>query len=117
VDCARAVLDELGCEHTEAVYEAAFLVEVGWLRLGVPILSQVTVPIKYKNYIVGYGRLDVLVGDQVVVELKAVRTGLTDRDVVQLRKYLEGTGITSGLLLNFGAVDLEVRHIEKRDNA
>src|SRR5512134_2947555 len=60
----------LGPGYVEAVYEEALCVE---LRLrGIPFMRQVTVPVDYKGHPVGEGRLDLLVGDLLVVELKAV---------------------------------------------
>jgi GxxExxY protein len=59
---------------------------------------------------VGVGRMDLLVEDALVVELKAVET-LHSTHFAQLRAYLKGSGNRVGLLLNFNAPTLVVRRV------
>src|SRR5258707_10549966 len=99
-DCAKAVFNELGTGHSEAVYESAMVVEMGLRDIGGPIVRQVPCPILYKGYIVGVGYIDIMVGDYLLVELKAVAK-LSYRDELQVRKYLLGSGMAHGLLINF----------------
>ena len=59
---------------------------------------------------VGLHRLDLVVEDQMVLELKAVKC-LEDIHFAQLKSYLSATGLRVGLLLNFNAVKLVVKRV------
>ncbi len=88
----------LGPGFLEKVYQQALEVE---LRLrGIPCLPQKPVPVKYKGYTVGENVLDFLVGDILVVELKAVDS-LTSLHSAQVISYMKITGCQLGLLFNF----------------
>jgi len=58
------------------------------------------VSVNYKGQTVGEGRLDLLVGNALIVELKAVET-LAPIHSAQLLSYLKMTGHPLGLLINF----------------
>ncbi|KPL05528.1 GxxExxY protein [candidate division BRC1 bacterium SM23_51] len=106
LDClARAVIGAaievhrvLGPGYLESVYEQALCVELD-LR-GVPYSRQSEVGIDYKGKIVGESKLDLLVGDAIVVELKAVEQ-LAPVHSAQVISYLKATGLQLGLLVNF----------------
>lgn len=105
-DAAQEVFKELGSGHTEVVYEAALeieLIERGYNS----IRRQVPCPIYYKGYLVGTGFIDILVENFLVVEIKSINK-ITNKDHTQLRKYLLGTGMSNGLLLNFNPSHEEV---------
>jgi GxxExxY protein len=88
----------LGPGFLESVYEEALAVE---LRLrGIPFQRQAMLAVDYKGHPVGEGRLDLLVGGQLIVELKAVET-LLPLHSAQLLSYLKTTGQPLGLLINF----------------
>jgi GxxExxY protein len=72
IDAALEVHRALGPGFLEAVYEQAWAVELE-LR-GIPFQRQVPIAIKYKGFDIGDGRIDLLVEDCLVVELKAVET-------------------------------------------
>ncbi len=62
--------------------------------------KQVAIPIFYKGYKLGDYRLDILVEDEVIIEIKAVdRTDPVFK--AQLLSYLKVTGKKIGLLINF----------------
>ena len=56
---------------------------------------------------------DLVVEDQVIVELKAVRT-ITNEHYAQILNYLKITGAPAGLLINFGSYKFEVRTVIPR---
>ena len=60
----------LGPGFLESVYEEALSIEMNMRR--VPFARQVVVGVNYENHTVGKGKLDLLVGGKLVVELKAV---------------------------------------------
>ena len=88
----------LGPGYVEAVYEEALCVE---LRLRKILFTrQVAVAVDYKGHPVGEGRLDLLVGDLLTVELKAVEA-LAPVHSAQVISYLKATNRKLGLLINF----------------
>lgn len=101
VDAAVAVHRALGPGFAEAVYEEALVVELGLRRL--PFVRQAAVEVHYKGVRVGEGRVDVLVGSGLVVEIKAV-TVVHPVHRAQVIGYLKALGLPVGLLLNFNVV-------------
>jgi len=84
----------------ESIYEEALFHELQ-LR-GLRVRRQVRVPVKYKNQILGDPlRIDLLVENKVVIEVKATETNHTLYNA-QVLTYLRLTGLKLGLVLNFG---------------
>ena len=77
---------------------------------GVPYHAEREIELVYAGEPIGSYRLDLIVGDTVVVELKAV-TRFEDAHFAQLHAYLRATGLQVGLLLNFNAPVLAVRRV------
>jgi GxxExxY protein len=98
IGAAIEVHRHLGPGYLEGVYEEALVVELG-LR-GVPFERQKPIAVTYKGHNVGEGRVDLLVGDELLVELKAVEA-LAPIHKAQLLSYLKATGCHLGLLINF----------------
>ena len=71
---------------------------------------QVRVPIVYCGVEIGEHRLDLLVEERIVVELKPVRT-LRDIHFAVVKSYLKATRKRSALLLNFAAHPLEIKRV------
>ena len=94
----------LGPGFLESVYEEALRMEL-WMQ-GIPFKSQQVVAVEYKGHMVGEGRLDLLVGDGLIVELKAIET-LAPIHSAQLLSYLKMTGYSLGLLINFNVPTLK----------
>ena len=88
----------LGPGFLEAVYEEALCIELErrQIRLG----RQVVIAVNYKGYPVGESKLDVLIDERLIVELKAVESILPVH-AAQLMSYLKATGLNLGLLINF----------------
>lgn len=103
-DAAQEVFDGLGCGHSEAVYQSAMAVELGLRNIEQFIRCQVPCPIEYKGFTVGVGFIDILIENVMIVELKAI-SKLSKKDEVQVIKYLTGTGLKFGLLINFGTFE------------
>ena len=110
-DIAKAILDSAFQIHTalgpgllESVYEACMVYELK-LR-GITVKSQVTLPVIYKGMKVDSGfRLDLLVDDCVVVEIKSA-DDISAVYRAQLLTYLRLSNIRLGLLINFNVVHL-----------
>ena len=83
----------------EEIYERSLCRELE-LR-GLPLKSQVQLPLLYKGAAIGSGlRLDLIVADTVVVEIKAISV-LEAIHEAQLLSYMKLTKCRIGLLLNF----------------
>ena len=108
IGAAIAVHKELGPGFLESIYEEALKVELN--NNGVSSFSQKEIRIEYSGVVVGIHRLDLVVEDQIIVELKAVKE-LADIHFAQVRSYLKATGLKIGLLLNFSKPTLEIRRI------
>jgi GxxExxY protein len=98
IGAALEVHRVLGPGFVEAVYKDALAVELE-LR-GIPHAVQQQVAVAYKGRPVGQSRLDILVADSLVVELKAVEV-LLPIHTAQLLSSLKATGHKLGLLINF----------------
>jgi GxxExxY protein len=104
LDAAFRVHSAIGPGMLENAYEACLAYELR--ALGLKVQTQVPLPLVYRDVKleVGY-RLDVLVEDLVVVEIKAV-DGLAPIHHAQLLAYPKMSGKKLGLLINFNEVSL-----------
>jgi GxxExxY protein len=110
IGAAIEVHRTLGPGFPEAIYEEAFCME---LRLReIPFKRQVDVQVRYKGNVVGSGQLDLLIGDSVIVELKAVEA-LASVHVAQVLSYLRATGHQLGMLFNSNVRILKDGGIER----
>jgi GxxExxY protein len=98
IGCAIEVHRVLGPGLLEATYEEALCAELE--DRGVPFSRQVALPVIYKGRPVGEYRLDLVVADTVVVELKATER-LDPVFGAQVLTYLRASGKRVGLLINF----------------
>ncbi|WP_005033440.1 GxxExxY protein [Holophaga foetida] len=99
VDAAVKVHRHLGPGLLESVYEQCLIRELELRQI--PVQTQVTVPIAYEGLRLDSGlRLDLLVDNLVILELKAVEQILPVHEA-QLMSYLKLSGKRLGLLLNF----------------
>ena len=93
------VYGKLGYGFLEKVYEKAMMIE--FEKAGIQAVSQSPIKVLYYGKTVGDYFADILVGNKVIVEIKATRS-LSSEHEAQLLNYLKATDIEVGLLLNFG---------------
>lgn len=94
----------LGPGLFESVYEAALIYELKQLNLAVE--SQVGIPVMYNGIQLELGfRLDILIENTVIIEVKSVET-LLDVHKKQLLTYLKLSGKKLGILVNFNVSTL-----------
>jgi len=108
---AQHVYKTLGHGHSEAVYHRAM--EVGLRKQNIKYDTERIVPIQYEGHVVGNSRLDLVIDDKVIVELKSV-SSLKQKEITQLQNYMSLTGLKEGILINFpfnGAEDVETHMI------
>ena len=104
IGCAIEVHKALGPGLLESAYEECLYYE---LQLaGLKVEKQKSLPVVYKDIKLEAGyRIDLLVEDCVVVELKAVEA-LHDVHTAQILTYLKLSGCKLGLLMNFNVTKL-----------
>jgi GxxExxY protein len=103
IGCAINVHRALGPGLLEATYENALCVELH--AAGLKFERQVTYPVLYRGIKVGEYRVDLVVEDKVIVELKSVEA-LSPLFTAQVLAYLRVTGKEVGLMFNFNSTVL-----------
>ena len=94
----------LGPGLLESVYEAALVYEL--MQIGLKVLSQIGLPVNYDGILLELGfRIDILVEDSVIIEIKSVET-LHDVHKKQLLTYLKLSNKRIGILVNFNVSSL-----------
>jgi GxxExxY protein len=106
IGCAMRVHTFLGPGFPESIYEKSLLIEL--VDSGLCCASQVERSIYYKGCYVGLRRLDIMVEDKIILELKAI-SDLDNSCYNKLINYLKIFDCDVGLLLNFGEARLQFR--------
>jgi GxxExxY protein len=105
IDAAFKVHNNLGPGLLEKVYEACFCYELQ--KKGLNFRRQVDIPITYDNLVFNEGlRLDVIVEDSIICELKALET-VNPVWKAQLLSHLKLTGVRLGFLINFNVTRIK----------
>lgn len=99
---------KLGPGFLESIYENVLIIELR--KRGLKVEQQVEVIIEYDGVDVGRHRLDLLVEDTIVVELKTIKN-LEDIHFAIVKSYLKAVKKEHGLLLNFANVKLEPKRV------
>jgi GxxExxY protein len=106
ISSAMKVHRTLGPGFPEIIYQRAVEVELGKRKIA--FTAEQEQPVIYESVIVGKRRLDLLVENKILVELKAVSE--IDKKVVnQVLNYLEAFNVEIALLLNFGLESLQMK--------
>ena len=104
IDAAMGVHKELGPGLLESAYESCLAYEL--VCRGVQIQRQLAVPVKYRDVVLDIGyRIDLLVEDEIIVEIKSVQT-IAPIHLAQVLSYLRLRDSQIGLLLNFNTINL-----------
>ncbi|MFM2337537.1 MAG: hypothetical protein RL115_730 [Bacteroidota bacterium] len=104
IGCAIEVHRQLGPGLLKSTYEACLLYELN--KAGLQVKSQVPMPLIYKEVKLEQGyRLDLLVENTVVVEIKMVET-IADVPIAKTLTYLKLSGAEVGLIKNFNVLKL-----------
>ncbi len=99
---------ELGPGFLETVYHRALELELT-LR-GIRYKSEEEIAVSYKGNTIGIHRLDLLIEDQLIVELKTVER-IGKKHYAQVRSYLTATDLKTALLVNFSDYSLDPRRV------
>jgi GxxExxY protein len=110
IAAAIAVHRELGPGFLESVYEQALAVEFA-IR-GIAFVRQKAIPLFYRDHQIGEHRLDFVVEEKIVVELKAIEA-LENVHFAIVRSYLKAAGLSDGLILNFSSMPLTIKRVRR----
>jgi len=108
IGAAIEVHKELGPGFLEKIYEEALKLQLS--EFGIRFESQKEIKIEFHDMEIGKHRLDLIIEDKIILELKAVKE-LLNIHMAQLRSYLKATGLKTGLLINFSKPKIEVKRI------
>jgi len=108
IGCAYTVGNKLGCGFLEKVYENALCLELRKKHIGAE--QQHPLSVYYDGIVVGEYFVDILVERKLLLELKAVQR-FDEVHMAQCINYLKATGLSVGLLLNFGATKVQVKRV------
>lgn len=98
----------LGPGFIESVYEKALMMEVTSRGMNVDV--QKVFDLTYKGKKIGNHRLDLIVEEKIVVELKTVER-FAPHHTAQLLSYLKASGYRLGILVNFSKAKVEYRRV------
>ncbi|GAA4499771.1 GxxExxY protein [Hymenobacter ginsengisoli] len=110
IGCAMGVHKLMGTGFQEVIYQRSLAVELE--QAGVVFGRELEMPIFYKGVEVGSRRVDFLVEETVLVELKALHE-LNAMHYAQIINYLEAYRLEVGLLNNFGEPSLKFKRFLK----
>ena len=113
IAAAITVHKELGPGFLEAMYEEALAIE--FAATGLAFERQKLPPVFYRGRLIGEHRLDFVVEQKVVVELKAI-SALEDIHFAIVRSYLKAANLADALLLNFSTARLTVKRVGREYN-
>ena len=111
IGCAMRVHSALGNGFQEVIYQRALAIEME--LAGLAFEREKEMRIFYRGQDIGTRRVDFLVENLIMVELKAI-IRLEDVHFAQAMNYLEAYGLEIGLLINFGARSLEFKRAHKK---
>jgi GxxExxY protein len=108
ITAAIRVHKELGSGFLEAMYEEALAIELA--VADITFERQKLLPVFYRERLIGEHRLDFVVEQTVIVELKAISV-LEDIPFAIVRSYLKAANLNDALLLNFATPRLTVKRV------
>jgi GxxExxY protein len=108
IGCAMKVHSTLGNGFQEVIYQRCLAIEME--KQGLGFSRELEMTIYYDGIDVGTRRVDFLVEDKIMVEMKAL-TKLEDVHLAQVLNYFEAYRLETGLLINFGSRSLEFKRV------
>lgn len=108
IGCAMKVHQKMKNGFTENIYQRCLAIELEKKRLN--FLQEREINIFYEGVWAGKRRVDFLIEEKIVVEIKALAE-LTDAHLAQALNYLEAHDLEIGLLINFGAKSLQFKRL------
>jgi GxxExxY protein len=109
IACAYRVHSELGPGFTEGIYHNAL--KVAFDENELKYQTEKSYNVSFQGKRVGKLRLDLIVDDEVVIEVKAITGNVPTVFELQVLSYLKASGYKVGLLMNFGNKSCQVRRL------
>ena len=107
IACCFNVHNELGPGFNERIYYNTL--KISFEEAGIGYETEKEYLIFFKNKKVGSFRLDLLVEDKVIVEIKALTGYIPEVFKYQVLSYLKASGLHVGLLINFGNKSCQIK--------
>ena len=108
IGCAMKVHRHFGLGFPEIVYERTLIIELE--KIGLKLKQEIEKDIIYDDQLIYKRRLDLIVEDVILVELKAIKE-VDNGDYNQILNYLRVFKLEVGLLINFGAPSLQFKRL------
>ena len=108
IGCAMKVHRHFGLGFPEIVYKRALIIELE--KIGLKLKQEIEKDIIYDDRLIYKRRLDLIVDDVVLVELKVIKE-VDNGDYNQILNYLRVFKLEVGLLINFGAPSLQFKRL------
>jgi GxxExxY protein len=106
IGCAMKVHSFFGPGFPEVIYQRSLLLELE--KAGVKCRAEIEKDVYYEDAFVGKRRLDIVVEDNILLELKAIAE-LDNSCYNQILNYLRVFNLEVGLLINFGTASLQFK--------
>ncbi len=111
IGCAMEVHKSLGNGFQEVIYQRALGIEFDFKKL--LYVREEEKPVFYRDIPIGSRRVDFIVEDNILIELKAI-SKLDDVHLAQAINYMEAFKMEICLLINFGSRSMEFRRLENK---
>src|SRR4051812_44169051 len=108
IECSLDVHNSLHAGFQELIFHNALKIELAHQE--VSFRDEVEIPIFYRGIVVGTRRVDFVIGNLLMVEIKAC-SELLDVHLAQAINYLEASDFEIGLLINFGSSKLQIKRL------
>jgi GxxExxY protein len=108
IGCAMKVHRYFGLGFPEIVYKRALIIELE--KIGLKLKQETEKDIIYEQKLIYKRRLDLIVEDVILVELKAIKE-VDDGNYNQILNYLRVFKLEVGLLINFGGASLQFKRL------
>jgi GxxExxY protein len=108
INSAVKVHKKIGPGFKENIYEKAVMIELE--KKDIKFINQAVIKLNYEGILLGNQRVDFLVEDKIILELKAV-SEINSIHKAQMISYLKTANKKVGLLLNFAKPILEIKRL------
>lgn len=110
IGAAMKVHQYFGPGYPEVIYQRAMMIELS--KVNINASAEVEEPVKYHNEVIGKRRIDIIVENKVLIELKAL-TVMDNECYNQVLNCLQVFKYEVGLLINFGKKSLEYKRFAR----
>lgn len=108
IGIAFKIHNYLGPGFIEKIYEKAFVYELN--KAGIGFVNQAVIKVNYEGLELGRQRVDFIIRDSIIVDLKCV-SEILELHKAQILSYLKTSNKRLGLILNFGKKRVEIKRL------